>query len=253
MKYKSNNIFLLVLINFMVALVLICGFTFLSSYTIYSDYGICRGLSWVVLAALVVFAGVMDYSLLFAKESTIDAKAHDIDSCIGELEKYMAHVGKKTPWNGQILKAIEYAERFHQHKETLNRLSRAKFGDEAEIIEYERVISDLENSVVKTMQHILTRLCIMDEKVFAQAMRTRDNDTLARYRIHEEYINSQMEFEKKIVYAFADLITEVSLIGDENDEGGMNNVQDIIMAIRKLNNNQYNELEELEAKYKAMS
>lgn len=252
MKISQKNIPALLLVNGAVAAAVVSSFTVLYAYTLGSDYGICRGLSWVIIAALICFAGIMDYSLLFAKEMPI-AKADSIEKCIQVLEQYIenAKAKKVLPWKTQIERAVQTAEHFQKNEETLKKLSYAKFGDETELTEYQTVIQDLEDSIVDAMQHILTRLCIMDAAQFKQAVAAHDEDTIRQYQGHEQYINSQLAYANKLVHSFADLITEVSLIGDVNNVGTMNNLEDIITAIRKLNSNE-DEVDELAEKYSRM-
>lgn len=252
MKISQKNIPALLLVNGVVAAAIVSSFTVLHAYTLGSDYGICRILSWVIIIALICFAGVMDYSLLFAREMPI-TKVDSIEKCIQVLEQYIenAKARKMLPWKAQIEKAVQIAEHFRKNEETLKKLSYAKFGDETELTEYQTVIQDLEDSIVDAIQHILTRLCIMDATQFKQAMSAHDEDTIRQYRGHEQYIDSQLAYANKLVHSFADLITEVSLIGDVNNVGTMNNLEDIISAIRKLNSN-IDGVDELAEKYSQM-
>lgn len=252
MRITRKNIPLLLLLNGAVAAAIVSCFTVLYPYTLGSDYGICRILSWIITAVLICFAGIMDYSLLFSRETPI-TKVDSPEKCIQVLEQYAEKAGprKMLPWKQQIEKAIQIVEHFQKNEETLTKLSYAKFGDETEAREYQSVIHDLEESIVDAMQHILTRLCIMDESQFRQAMAAHDEDTIRQYQGHERYIDSQLAFANKLVHSFADLITEVSLIGDVNNEGTMNNLEDIITAIRRLNSNK-DEVDELADKYSLM-
>lgn len=252
MKVSHKNIPVLCILNAVVAFAVILLFTVLHAYTLGSDYGVCRVLSRILILVLLAFAAVMDYSLLFAKAERI-TNVDSAKKCKDALEDYIGKAGKKKirPWKGQLQKALQILENLQKNEITLEKLSYAKYGDETELDEYQNVVQELEDSVVDAMQHILTRLCIMDEEQFKQANMTGDMATIQQYQAHEQYINRQIAFADHLVHSFAELITELSMVGNEENQDTKETLQDMITAIRSLNHNE-DDVERLAKKYKSM-
>ena len=253
MQKNNNNFFWLLLINGIVAVGAISCFTVFAPYTVGSDYGISRILSWMIVVILLLFAGIMDYSLLFAKSTPI-TKVDSIKKCIQVFEEMSESSAKRrnrVPWRRQIEKALHLLQLFQQNEEALQKLSYAKFDGEEGIAEYQSVILELEESMVDVMQHILTRLCIMDASQFFWAQAQQETDILSQYSQHESYIDSQLAYAARMNHSFAELITEVSLIGDKEDEGTIHNLEDIIAAMRRLNSGT-DAVDDLAKKYQDM-
>lgn len=210
---------------------------------------------------LSVFAfGYGNYKILTGMAKEPQRKYHyvldEIDTpeeCYDALNKL-----KKRTFQSEVAQAVDQVKRMERKKESLQQILYQKCeASGQDMLGMEGIVQEAEQLLYENIRHMLSRMAIFDEEGYEQLMRqsgTVGQATLQErkniYYEHISYVRQQIEKNETILIEYDHLLTEISKMGDEEeDSAGIAHMRDVIQGMKQLNVKADQELEQLQRKY----
>lgn len=210
---------------------------------------------------LSVFAfGYGNYKILTCMAKEPQRKYHyvleEIDTpeeCYDALNKL-----KKRTFQSEVAQAVDQVKRMERKKESLQQILYQKCeASGQDMLGMEGIVQEAEQLLYENIRHMLSRMAIFDEEGYEQLMRqsgTVGQATLQErkniYYEHISYVRQQIEKNETILIEYDHLLTEISKMGDEEeDSAGIAHMRDVIQGMKQLNVKADQELEQLQRKY----
>lgn len=211
---------------------------------------------------LSVFAfGYGNYKILTGMAKEPQRRYHyvldEIDTpeeCYDALNKL-----KKKTFQAEVTQAVDQVRRMERKKDSLKQILYQKCeASGQDLMGMQGVVEEAEQLMYENIRHMLSRMAIFDEEGYEQLMRqsgTVGQATLQQrkniYYEHISYVRQQIEKNETILIEYDHLLTEISKMGDEEqeDSAGIAHMRDVIQGMKQLNVNADQELEQLQKKY----
>ncbi|MGN0394124.1 MAG: hypothetical protein ACI4EF_02075, partial [Coprococcus sp.] len=233
MKFKKTALFLEILIA-ATDIILIA----LNKYTIMSQTMPIRIISWLYLAATLIFMIPLIVNIFKGdgKSDISEQNASDIEGYKVKLNGLGNVKGLSNYTNTMVSQINKLSDR----SQLLEKMLKENFGEDGNCADMQNIIDMYRNVFFNNVNKVITRLEIVDRSTLNDRRSVDDGlkaESRQIFKTHIDYIETKVNTNEKIVIEFDKLLTELSRINDSEGENNLDNLQDYIASLKELNDN----------------